>query len=448
MFESLSTKLDRAFRTLQGRGKISEINIAETIREIRRALLDADVNFKVAKEFTDRIKETAIGQDVLINVKPGELLVKITHVELVKLMGEQKSDLQFAPKPPTVILMAGLQGAGKTTFSGKLARYLQSKGRAPLLAAADVYRPAAMDQLATLAEQIKVPVYVDKDSKDPVAIAKAAIQDAKQKARDVVIVDTAGRLAVDDAMMDEIEAIKKAVNPQEILFVVDAMTGQDAVNTAQAFNERLDFTGIVMTKLDGDTRGGAAISIRAVVEKPIKFIGTSEKLDGIDVFYPDRMAGRILGMGDVLTLVDRAQAQFDEEESQRLEKKIRKNQFDFDDFLKQLRTIEKMGSVKDLLGMIPGLGRKLKDIDVDDDAFKHVKAMIQSMTKEERANPAVINGSRRKRIAKGSGTSVQEVNQLLKQFDQMKKMMKSMNKLAAKGRNLEQSDLVKRQLGT
>ncbi len=447
MFENLQTKLDRAFKTLQGQGKISEINVAETVREIRRALIDADVNYKVAKEFTDKVKEEALGQDVLISVKPGQLLTKIVHTELVKLMGETKSEINFAKKPPTIILMAGLQGSGKTTFTAKLGRMLKKQGRNPLMAACDVYRPAAIDQLHVLGEEIDVPVYSDKENKDPVDLAKKAVKEAKSQGRDVVIIDTAGRLAVDEEMMDEIGRIKKAIDPNEILFVVDAMTGQDAVNTADAFNQQLDYTGIVMTKLDGDTRGGAAISIRDVVQKPLKFIGTGEKVDGIDYFHPDRMASRILGMGDVLTLVDRAQEQFDQEESERLQKKIRKNQFDFDDFLKQLDTIEKMGNLKDLVGMIPGVGKMMKDVDIEDDAFKGVKAIIQSMTTEERKNPKVLNGSRRRRIAKGSGTSVQEVNQLLKQFAEMKKMMKSMNKMMKGGRDLKHMQMLKNKLG-
>ncbi|MFW5659278.1 MAG: signal recognition particle protein [Bacteroidota bacterium] len=447
MFENLQTKLDRAFKTLQGQGKISEINVAETVREIRRALIDADVNYKVAKEFTDKVKEEALGQDVLISVKPGQLLTKIVHTELVKLMGETKSEINFAKKPPTIILMAGLQGSGKTTFTAKLGRMLKKQGRNPLMAACDVYRPAAIDQLHVLGEEIDVPVYSDKENKDPIDLAKQAVKQAKQNGRDVVIIDTAGRLAVDEQMMDEIGRIKQAIEPHEILFVVDAMTGQDAVNTADAFNQQLDYTGIVMTKLDGDTRGGAAISIRDVVQKPLKFIGTGEKVDGIDYFHPDRMASRILGMGDVLTLVDRAQEQFDQEESERLQKKIRKNQFDFDDFLKQLDTIEKMGNLKDLVGMIPGVGKMMKDVDIEDDAFKGVKAIIQSMTTEERKNPKVLNGSRRRRIAKGSGTSVQEVNQLLKQFAEMKKMMKSMNKMMKGGRDLKHMQMLKNKLG-
>ena len=447
MFENLQSKLDRAFKTLQGQGKISEINVAETVREIRRALIDADVNYKVAKEFTDKVKEEALGQDVLISVKPGQLLTKIVHTELVKLMGENKAEINFAKKPPTVILMAGLQGSGKTTFTAKLGRMLKKQGRNPLMAACDVYRPAAIDQLHVLGEEISVPVYSDKENKDPVSLAKEAVKEARTQGRDVVIIDTAGRLAVDEEMMDEIGRIKTAIAPDETLFVVDAMTGQDAVNTAKAFNDQLDYSGIVMTKLDGDTRGGAAISIRNVVEKPLKFIGTGEKVDGIDYFYPDRMASRILGMGDVLTLVDRAQEQFDEEESERLQKKIRKNQFDFDDFLKQLDTIEKMGNLKDLVGMIPGVSKMVKDVDIEDDAFKGVKAIIQSMTTDERKNPKVLNGSRRRRIAKGSGTSVQEVNQLLKQFTEMKKMMKSMNKMMKGGRDLKHMQVLKNKLG-
>jgi signal recognition particle subunit SRP54 len=437
MFEGLSVKLERAIKTLRGQGKISEINVAETVREIRRALLDADVNYKVAKEFTDTVKEKALGKDVLIAVSPGELLTKIVYDELVALMGGQNEAIQFAKNPPTVILMAGLQGSGKTTFSGKLAKFLKSKGRSVLLTAADVYRPAAIDQLKVLGEQIEIEVYAEPENKNPVQIAQNAIAHAKKNAKDLVIIDTAGRLAVDEEMMREIGEIKKAVSPNEILFVVDAMTGQDAVNTAQAFNERLDFTGAVLTKLDGDTRGGAAISIRSVVKKPIKFVGTGEKMDAIDYFHPDRMASRILGMGDVVTLVERAQQQFDQEETERLQKKIRKNQFDFEDFLSQLNTIKKMGNLKDLVGMIPGVGKAIKDVDIQDDSFKHIEAIIQSMTKKERANPEVIDASRRKRIAAGSGTSIQEVNQLLKQFQEMKKMMKSMNKLATSGRSLQ-----------
>jgi signal recognition particle subunit SRP54 len=447
MFESLSSKLERAFKTLRGEGKISEINIAETVREIRRALLDADVNYKVAKDFTDKVKAEALGQDVRLAVSPGQLMVKIVHDELVKLMGERNVGLNYARTGPTIILMAGLQGSGKTTFSAKLAKLVKSRGKNPMLVACDVYRPAAADQLTVLGEQISVPVYKEPSNTDPVKIAVAAVEEAKRTGKDVVIVDTAGRLAVDEQMMDEIERLKRALNPHEILFVVDSMTGQDAVNTAKAFNDRLDFTGTVLTKLDGDTRGGAAISILAVVHKPIKFIGTGEKMDAIDLFYPDRMAGRILGMGDVVTLVERAQEQFDREESERLQKKIRKNQFDFEDFLTQLTQIKKMGNLKDLIAMIPGVGKLAKDLDIDDDAFKHIEAIILSMTREERRNPALINGSRRARIAKGSGRTVQDVNQLLKQFNEMKKMMRTMNKMMAGGRDLKHMEMLKQRLG-
>jgi signal recognition particle subunit SRP54 len=436
LFENLQTRLERAFKTLRGKGKISEINIAETVREIRRALLDADVNYKVAKDFTDRVKDKAIGQDVLISVEPGQLLVKIVHDELTHLMGGQVEEVRMAKNPPTVILMAGLQGSGKTTFSGKLARFFKSKGRQPLLVACDVYRPAAIDQLGVLGNQIGVEVYKEVGNADPIQIAKNAVAYAKQKGRDIVIVDTAGRLAIDEEMMDEIAALKAALNPNEILFVVDSMTGQDAVNTAKAFNDRLDFTGVVLTKLDGDSRGGAALSIRSVVEKPIKFISTGEKLEQLDYFYPDRMADRILGMGDIVSLVERAQEQFNQAEAERLQRKIRKNQFDFEDFLSQIQTIEKMGNLKDLVSMIPGVGRYMRDIEIEENAFKHVKAMIQSMTIEERRNPQIMNASRRQRIAKGSGRTIQEVNQLISQFNEMKKMMKSMSGLAAKGRDL------------
>jgi signal recognition particle subunit SRP54 len=437
MFENLSTKIDRAFRTLKGSHKITELNIAEMVKEIRKALVDADVNYKVAKDFTSRVKDEAMGQNILIQVSPAQLMVKIVHDELTKLMGGKNEGITFAAKPPTVILIAGLQGSGKTTFSGKLARYLKSKGRNVLLVACDVYRPAAIDQLTVLAEQVEVSIFKDIDSKNPVKIAEDGVEYAKKNGKDVVIIDTAGRLAVDEQMMNEIAAVKKALDPDEILFVVDAMTGQDAVNTAKAFNDRLDFDGVVLTKLDGDTRGGAAISIRTVVEKPIKFVSAGEKLDALDRFHPDRMASRILGMGDVVTLVERAQEQFDVEESKRLQAKFRQNEFDFDDFLKQLRTIKKMGNMKDLLGMIPGVGKALKDTDIPDDAFKHIEAIIQSMNKQERQDPTLISGSRRKRIADGSGTSVQEVNQLLKQFGQMKKMMKTMNKLSDKGMSMK-----------
>jgi signal recognition particle subunit SRP54 len=430
MFENLTGRIERAFKVLKGEGKISEINVAETVKEIRRALLDADVNYKVAKDFTDRVKAEALGQNVLISVSPGELMVKIMHEELTRLMGQKNQGIQFSSQPPTVILMAGLQGSGKTTFTGKLAKFLKSKGRNPLLVACDIYRPAAMDQLSVLGEQVEVPVFRDDDNRNPVDIARKGIEQARKLGKDIVLIDTAGRLAVDEEMMKEIAAIKEAIQPQEILFVVDAMTGQDAVNTAKAFNDRLDFTGVVLTKLDGDTRGGAAISIRSVVEKPIKFISTGEKMDALDLFHPERMATRILGMGDVVTLVERAQKQFDKDESERLQKKLRKNEFDFEDFLSQLRQIQKMGNIKDLIGMIPGIGKAVKDVDIDENAFRHVEAIILSMTIKERQNPLLIDGSRRKRIAMGSGTSIQQVNQLLKQFQDMKKMMKNMNKMS------------------
>ena len=424
MFDNLSERLERSFKILKGEGKITEINVAETLKDVRKALLDADVNYKVAKTFTDTVKEKALGQNVLTAVKPSQLMVKIVHDELATLMGGETAELNLAGRP-AVILMSGLQGSGKTTFSGKLARMLKAKkNRRPLLVACDVYRPAAIEQLRVLSEQIGVPMYSEPDSKDPVAIAKNAIQEAKAKALDTVIVDTAGRLAVDEEMMQEIAAIKEAINPDEILFVVDAMTGQDAVNTAKEFNDRLDFSGVVLTKLDGDTRGGAALSIRSVVTKPIKFIGTGEKLDAIDQFHPSRMADRILGMGDIVSLVERAQEQYDEEEAKRLQRKIQKNQFDFNDFLNQIQQIKKMGNLKELASMIPGVGKAIKDIDIDDNAFKSIEAIIYSMTPEERTNPAILNGSRRQRIAKGSGTNLQEVNKLLKQFDQTRKMMK------------------------
>lgn len=426
MFENLQDKLDKAFKVLKGQGRITEINVAETMKEVRKALLDADVSYKVAKAFTDTVKEKALGQNVLTAVSPGQLMVKITNDELSKLMGGEAVGLNLS-ETPSVILIAGLQGSGKTTFSGKLARLIKSKGKRPLLVAGDVYRPAAIDQLKILGEQVGVPVFTDYESKDPVAIAEAAIRQAKEQGHNVVIIDTAGRLAVDEEMMNEIAGVKAAARPQEILFVVDAMTGQDAVNTAKAFNDRLDFDGVVLTKLDGDTRGGAALSIRSVVDKPIKFIGTGEKLDAIDVFHPDRMASRILGMGDVVSLVERAQQQFDEKQAAELQRKIRKNKFDFDDFLGQLQQIKKMGNIKDLMAMIPGVGKAMKDIDVDDDAFKGIEAIIQSMTPYERRNPEVINGSRRQRIARGSGNDISEVNKLLKQFEDMRKMMKMMN---------------------
>ena len=424
MFDKLSDRLARSFKILKGEGKITEINVSETLKDVRKALIEADVQYKVAKTFVDTVKEKALGQNVLTAVKPGELMVKIVHDEMAALMGGQAAPLNLTGKP-TIILMSGLQGSGKTTFSGKLARKLKSeKGMRPLLVAADVYRPAAIDQLKVLAEKIEVPVYTEEGSKDPVAIARHAIDYAKANHNDLVIIDTAGRLAVDEQMMDEIEAIKKAVKPTEILFVVDSMTGQDAVNTAKAFNDRLDFDGVVLTKLDGDTRGGAALSIRTVVTKPIKFVGTSETLEGIDVFHPERMADRILGMGDIVSLVERAQQQFDEEEARKLEEKMRKNQFTFEDFRDQLGKIKKMGNIKDLASMIPGVGKALKDVDIDNNAFKGVEAIIDSMTPFERQNPDVINPSRRRRIAAGSGTTIQEVNRLIKQFEEMRKMMK------------------------
>ena len=424
MFESLSERLERSFKILKGEGRITEINVAETLKDVRKALLDADVNYKTAKTFTDTVKEKALGQNVLTAVKPSQLMVKIVHDELAALMGGESVDINLKGNP-TVILMSGLQGSGKTTFSGKLANMLKSKkGKRPLLVACDVYRPAAIDQLKVLGEQLQIPVYAEPDNKNPVKIAEAAIKYAKQHYNDVVIVDTAGRLAIDEMMMQEITAIKKAVQPEEILFVVDSMTGQDAVNTAKEFNDRLDFDGVILTKLDGDTRGGAALSIRFVVNKPIKFVGTGEKMEALDVFHPTRMADRILGMGDIVSLVERAQEQYDEEEARRLHKKIVKNQFDFDDFLSQIKQIKKMGNIKDLAAMIPGMGKALKDVDIDDNAFKGIEAIIHSMTPYERANPSVLNGSRKTRIAKGSGTTIVEVNRLLKQFDQTGKMMR------------------------
>ncbi|WP_417362055.1 signal recognition particle protein [Galbibacter sp.] len=426
MFDNLSEKLDKAFHVLKGHGQITEVNIAETLKEVRRALLDADVNFKTAKEFTNSVKSKALGQDVLTSLKPGQLMVKLVKDELTELMGGEAAGVDLSGNP-SVILMAGLQGSGKTTFSGKLANFLKNKKtKNPLLVACDVYRPAAIDQLHVVGEQIGVAVYSDRENNDPVAIAKAGVEHAKANGHNVVIVDTAGRLAVDELMMKEISNIHSAIHPNETLFVVDSMTGQDAVNTAKTFNEVLDFDGVILTKLDGDTRGGAALSIKSVVNKPIKFIGTGEKMDAVDVFYPSRMADRILGMGDVVSLVERAQEQYDEEEARKLHKKIAKDQFGFDDFLSQIQQIKKMGSMKDLLGMIPGAGKALKGIDIDDDAFKGIEAIIHSMTPEERTSPSVLNGSRKKRIAKGSGTSVQDVNQLLKQFTQMSKMMKMM----------------------
>jgi len=434
MFENLSDRLDRSFKLLKGKGRITEINIAETLKDVRRALLDADVNYKIAKSFTERVKEEALGKDVLTSVKPGQLMVKIVHDELAGLMGGESVDININANP-AVLLIAGLQGSGKTTFSGKLAQLLKTKrGKNPLLVACDVYRPAAIEQLKVLGEQVDVPVYTEEDQKNPVKIAKNAIRHAKKEGLNAVIIDTAGRLAVDEEMMKEISAVKKEVNPHETLFVVDSMTGQDAVNTAKEFNDRLDFEGVVLTKLDGDTRGGAALSIRSVVNKPIKFVSAGEKMDALDVFYPERMADRILGMGDVVTLVEKAQEQFDAEAARKLQKKIAKNQFNFDDFLSQIQQIKKMGNIKDLAAMIPGMGKAMKNLDLDDDAFKGIEAIIHSMTIEERNNPVILNGSRRKRIALGSGTSVQEVNQLVKQFDETRKMMKLMT--GKKGRNM------------
>ncbi|MGL5786312.1 MAG: signal recognition particle protein [Bacteroidales bacterium] len=433
MFENLSDRLERSFKILKGEGQITEINVAETLKDVRRALLDADVNYKVAKTFTDTVKQKALGQNVLTAVKPSQLMVKIVHDELVALMGGQTVDINLDGKP-SIILMSGLQGSGKTTFSGKLAKLLKSKrGKNPLLVACDVYRPAAVDQLKVLGEQIGVAVYAEPGNTDAVAIAEAGVKYAKENNYDLVIVDTAGRLAIDEQMMSEIAAIKKALNPNETLFVVDSMTGQDAVNTAKEFNDRLDFDGVVLTKLDGDTRGGAALSIRTVVTKPIKFVGTGEKMEALDVFHPSRMADRILGMGDIVSLVERAQEQYDEEEARRLQKKIAKNQFDFNDFLAQINQIKKMGNLKDLASMIPGVGKAIKDLDIDDNAFKGVEAIIYSMTPDERSNPQIINGSRRQRIAKGSGTTIQEVNRLLKQFEDTRKMMRMMTNMKGAG---------------
>lgn len=424
MFENLSDRLERSFKILKGEGKITEINVAETLKDVRRALLDADVNYKVAKTFTDTVKQKALGMNVLTAVKPGQLMVKLVHDELSKLMGGEAVDIQMQGHP-AVIMMAGLNGAGKTTMSGKLAKLLKEKrSKKPLLAACDTFRPAAMEQLRVLGEQIGVPVYIEPEAKDPVKVALNAIQEAKAKGYDVVIIDTAGRQAVDEELMKQAEDIKKAAKPDEILFVVDAMTGQDAVNTAKEFNDRLDYDGVILTKLDGDSRGGAALSIRTVVNKPIKFVGISEKMDGIDVFHPSRMADRILGMGDVISLVERAQEQFDEKEARKLQKKIMKNKFDFNDFYNQIQQIKKMGNIKDLAGMIPGVGKAIRDVDIDDDAFKGIEAIIQSMTPKERTNPEVLNQGRKMRIAKGSGTKIEEVNRLIKQFDQTRKMMK------------------------
>jgi signal recognition particle subunit SRP54 len=437
MFESLSERLESAFKQLKGEGRISEINVATTVKEIRRALVDADVNYKIAKEFTDRVKDKALGEKVITAISPGQLMVKIVKDELADLMGGAAAELELKANP-TIILIAGLQGSGKTTFSGKLANFLKTKkGKKPLLVAADIYRPAAIDQLKVLGSQIEVPVYSEPENKNAVQIAENAIREAKQQGNNVIIIDTAGRLAVDEAMMTEVANIRQAVQPQEILFVVDSMTGQDAVNTAKAFNDRLNFSGVVLTKLDGDTRGGAALTIKYTVEKPIKFVSMGEKLDTLDVFYPERMAQRILGMGDITTLVERAQEQFNEEQAKKLEKKIRQNQFDFEDFREQLQQIKKMGNLKDLMGMIPGVGKAIKDIDISDDAFKGIEAMIGSMTPQERNNPDIIDGSRRKRIAKGSGKDIQDVNQFMKQFEQMRQMMKMMNKMGAGGKGLK-----------
>ncbi|HEV8080496.1 MAG TPA: signal recognition particle protein [Chitinophagaceae bacterium] len=429
MFESLSDKLDSAFKNLKGQGRITELNIAATLKEIRRALVDADVNYKIAKDFTDSVKEKATGEKVINAISPGQLMVKIVKDELAVLMGGTESDLDLKGNP-TIILIAGLQGSGKTTFSGKLANYLKTKkGKSPLLVAADIYRPAAIEQLKILGEQVNVDVYSEPENKDAVSIVQNAIKEAKSKNKNILIIDTAGRLAVDEVMMTEVANIKAAVNPQEILFVVDSMTGQDAVNTAAEFNQRLDFTGVVLTKLDGDTRGGAAISIKSTVTKPIKFVSSGEQMDTLDIFYPERMAQRILGMGDIVSLVEKAQEQFDEEQAKKLEKRIRKNQFDFEDFKTQLQQIKKMGNLKDLMGMIPGIGKQIKDIDINDDAFKGIEAMINSMTLVERRNPDIINPSRKQRIAKGSGKDIAELNAFIKQFEQMKEMMKTMNKM-------------------
>lgn len=434
MFDNLSDKLDKAFHILKGHGKITEVNVAETLKEVRRALLDADVNFKIAKDFTNRVKEKAIGQDVLTTLQPGQLMVKIVKDELTELMGGDAAGVNLSGNP-TVILMSGLQGSGKTTFSGKLANFLKTKkNKKPLLVACDIYRPAAINQLHVVGDQIGVEVYSEPENKNAVSIATNAIEHAKKNGFNVVIVDTAGRLAIDEEMMNEIANVHAAIKPHETLFVVDSMTGQDAVNTAKAFNDRLNFDGVVLTKLDGDTRGGAAISIKSIVNKPIKFIGTGEKMDAIDVFYPDRMADRILGMGDVISLVERAQEQYDEEEARKIQKKIAKNEFGFDDFLSQIQQVKKMGSMKDLMGMIPGVGKALKDVEIEDDAFKHIEAIIHSMTPVERKRPSLLDAKRKQRIAKGSGTDIQQVNQLLKQFDQMSKMMKMMQ--GAQGKNL------------
>jgi len=446
MFENLSEKLEGALQSVTGQGRIDEVNIAETMREIRRALLNADVNYKVAKEFTDNVKEAATGEDVLTSVTPGEQLTKIMHDELTRVLGGEHKEIEMAETPPTVILIAGLQGSGKTTFSAKLARHFRKEGHAPLLAASDVYRPAAVDQLKTLADQINVPVYSIEEGgeivEDAVRVAEEAVTEAQNTARDIVIIDTAGRMHIDEKMMQEVADIKATVEPNETLFIVDSMTGQDAVNTAKEFNERIDYDGVVLTKLDGDTRGGAALSIRTVVDKPIKFASTGEKLDALTPFYPDRMAQRILGMGDVVSFVERAQEQYDEKEAERLQQKIRSDEFDLQDFYDQLQRIQKMGSIKELMGMIPGIGNKISDLDIDEDAFKHIEAIIQSMTPEERANPDILNGMRRRRIARGSGTEVRDVNQLISQFEDMKDMMKTMQKMTSQGRDVNMSNLM------
>ena len=446
MFESLSEKLEGALQSVTGQGRIDEVNVAETMREIRRALLNADVNYQVAKEFTENVKEAATGEDVLTSVTPGEQLTKIMHDELTRVLGGEQKDIEMADTPPTVILVAGLQGSGKTTFSAKLARHFRKEGHAPLLAASDVYRPAAVDQLKTLADRVNVPVYSIEDDgeivEDAVRVADEAVTEAKNTARDIVIIDTAGRMHIDEEMMQEVADIKTTVEPNETLFIVDSMTGQDAVNTAKEFNERIDYDGVVLTKLDGDTRGGAALSIRTVVEKPIKFASTGEKLDALTPFYPDRMAQRILGMGDVVSFVERAQEQYDEKEAERLQKKIRSEEFDLQDFYDQLQRIQKMGSIKELMGMIPGIGNKISDLDIDEDAFKHIEAIIQSMTPEERANPDILNGMRRRRIARGSGSEVRDVNQLISQFEEMKDMMKTMQKMTSGGQDVDMSSLM------
>ncbi len=442
MFDSLSSKLEKAFKTLKGQGKISEINVAETVKEIRKALIDADVNYKIAKQFTDTIRDKAIGQNVLTSVSPGQLMVKIVNDELTELLGGQTVDMNTAGNP-AVILMAGLQGSGKTTHSAKLASYIKKKGKTVMMAACDVYRPAAIEQLKVLGAQIDVPVFFEEGNKSPVKIAENALKAAREQGISVLIVDTAGRLSIDEQMMEEIGNIKKALNPKEILFVVDSMTGQDAVNTAKAFNDVLDFSGVILTKLDGDTRGGAALSIKSIVNKPIKFVGTGEKMEALDVFHPDRMAQRILGMGDIVSLVERAQGVFDEEEANRIQKKLLKDQFTFQDFLQQIQQIKKMGNLKDLMAMIPGVGKAIKDLDISDDAFKGIEAIIHSMTPQERNNPDLINGSRRKRIANGSGTDIQQVNQLLKQFEEMRKMMRTMSKFQGTGRAMPKLPFMK-----